>query len=132
MDLTLLAGLVVGGVSLIALVTHLTGGTVTASIESSDEARRLWALDYRSTPVEVQLSDDHHAALLSFHDGSTGVLFALGDNVVARTLGASAVRRVHVRDDGLRIALSDFGAPTIRVTLRDGTVRASWQQRLES
>lgn len=132
MSLPVLAALVLGGVSLVALVTHLTGGSTTASLASDEEAARIWALEHDASVSDVQRTDDDHAALLALEGGGTGVVYALGDRWVCRPLGPGSLLRVRERGDRLVLVTRDFAAPAVRLQLADPATRTAWQRRLES
>ena len=127
MDLATLAGLVVGGVSLVVLVTHLTGGTVRATFASQADVRQAWALDDPSPVAAVQLSDDRHAALVQTVDGHVGVVYAMGDRWASRR-----VRHAHSSRAGLTLQLGDVGAPAIQFRLADADACTRWIQHLET
>ena len=131
MDLPTLAVMVFGGIALVVLVTHLTGGSVRIRLTSDDHVRDLWALDDPTPVTEVQRTGDDASALLALADGAHGVIFALGDRWVCRRLPTGAVRRIRQRDHTLILTLADFAAPSIRLLLPNESERVRWLERLE-
>lgn len=124
-----LAALVGGGILLVVLVSHLTGGTTRAHLGSADQVQQIWGLD-DDTPIrDVQLADDTTAALLTLEDGAHAVVFSLGDRWVSRRVPDHAT--VWQRGERLVVRLGDFTAPSVRVALADPDLRARWVQRLE-
>lgn len=92
-ELAQLAALILGGIALVLVAIHLTGGSRRARFTDESAVRAAWALDDLTEVASVTLSEDRTAALLTLADGSSGVLFSAGDRWVARRLGPTVVIR---------------------------------------
>ena len=130
-DPSLLAGVVVGGVGLTVALTHLTGGSQTATLRDPDHARERFALDYEGVGVrEVFLSDDRRAALLVLADDGAGLLFSFGDAFVARRWSQRGPARVEHDPHGLRIVIGEPATPAVSVRLADPAAQRRWMRWL--
>lgn len=128
--LPLLLGIVVGGVSAVVLLAHLTGGSETARIASADAALDRFRLDHPDTaPRSILITDDQRGALLELDDG-VGVVTVLGDKTLTRLLTPSSLRRVTADERGLHLRLRDPAAPRLDLALGDLHQRATWLARL--
>ena len=72
------------------------------------------------------------SALLLLPAGGSGLVFALGDKWVARRFSARSALRVSDTAGGLRLGLSEFGAPTVAIALADPAARRQWREQLTS
>lgn len=87
MPLEILALLVVLGVGGVVLAIHLTGGTVTAEITSSEAALLRFAEDFPDAIVEeVIVAKDRRSAILALEGDDCGVIHAIGDRFLTRYL----------------------------------------------
>lgn len=125
MPLPLLLILVIGGISMIALLLHLSGQSALAVLTPED-ARAQWHRHFPDDAIHgVTMARTGHAALLRTSQGP-GLLWSFGADTAAR----------HLRDfdlldhpKGLQVAFHDFTAP--RVTLRlTPSERRDWQNRM--
>lgn len=128
-DLAQLAALVGGGVGLVLLTIHLTGGSMGTTLTDADEVRRIWALDSAEAIRSVQVSDDRTAALVALDGRRYGVVFALGDRWVIRVIPESA--HIRQRRDRVVVAFGDLTTAPVRIRLADAEVRDAWVRRLE-
>jgi hypothetical protein len=127
MPLELLLIMVVGGVSLVALILHLTGRSAQ-TVLSAEDARVAWHRHFPDDEVrQVMVSEDRHAALVQT-SVATGLLWSFGADTVARHLIDFDVMETK---DGLRLEFHDFGTPGVSLTLAPPE-RARWQQLMTS
>lgn len=127
MPLNVLLILVVGGISLIALLLHLLGKSrqITLSLE---DARTAWHRHFPDDQiVDLMVASDGHAALVQTDQGP-GLLWSFGADTVAR----------HLRDYDLlnephhiRVIFHDFSAPSATLHLTDAE-RPTWQKLMSS
>jgi hypothetical protein len=125
MPLNILLILVVGGISLIALLLHLLGKSRQV-ILSPEDARTAWHRHFPDDQiVDLMVSGDGHAALVQTGQGP-GLLWSFGADTVAR----------HLRDYDLldephhiKVVFHDFAAPSATLHLTD-TERPVWQQKM--
>lgn len=90
MSLTLLVVMVVGGITAIVVAVHLTGGTVTATLDDEAAAKRRFADDFADVGVrDVWLTENRQTAILALDDGRVGVVSALGDRFLTRIVSAN-------------------------------------------
>lgn len=85
MPLPVLAAIVVGGIALVVLVVHLTGGSRVAEIASDDAALERFLVDYPEvSATRCILSIDRRDAVLELADGHVGLVHAIGRNYLTR------------------------------------------------
>lgn len=85
MPLPMLVAIVAGGIALVVLMVHLTGGSGVAAIESEKQARDRFATDYpEAETVRCILSADRRDAVLELADGHVGLVHAIGSNYLTR------------------------------------------------
>ena len=127
MPLPVLIILVVGGIGLIAVLTHLLGLSRPLRLTSEDQARAAWLRGWpEDTITETHIAPDGAAALIETTTGP-GIVFAMGaDSCAHRLEEGTETREI---PGGLRLFLHDFAAPRLDVTL-DPAARAHWQQIL--
>lgn len=127
MPLNVLLILVVGGISLIALLLHLLGKSrqITLSLEDARTALHRHFPDDQI--VDLMVASDGHAALVQTDQGP-GLLWSFGADTVAR----------HLRDYDLlnephhiRVIFHDFSAPSATLHLTDAE-RPTWQKLMSS
>ncbi len=127
MPLDLLLIMVVGGVSLVALILHLTGRSAQ-TVLSAEDARTAWHRHFPDDEVhQVMVSEDRHAALVQT-SVATGLLWSFGADTVARHLIDFDVMET---DHGLRVEFHDFGTPGVSLAL-EPRERERWQQLMTS
>ncbi|MGV6803510.1 MAG: hypothetical protein ACWA49_04825 [Ruegeria sp.] len=126
MPLELLLVLVIGGISGITLLLHLTGKS-RLRLLSAETARAEWLRHFPEDDIlDITLAHDNHAALVRTDLGA-GLLWAFGADTVARYL--------HDFDwidqpDGIEIQFRDFATPGVTVRLEE-TERRHWRHLLE-
>ena len=126
--LPVLLVLVVGGVSLVVVITHLMGWSAQARL-TREQVRSQLALDLPDAVVTgIDLAADHHAALVSLEQGAA-VVFVLGDRLVSRRLPDHP--HIKATDTGLRLLLPDPACPKVDVALTDAGTRQQWLSRLQ-
>lgn len=118
----ILLALVTGGISLTALILHLTGRSAK-TVLTAEQARSAWLRQFPDDKIgQVLTAQDGHAALLQTSQGM-GLVWAFGANTVARPLQGCDLSD---RPDGLRVRFAEFTAPSTRLTLGE-TERADWR-----
>ena len=127
MPLEILLIMVVGGVSLVALILHMTGRSAQ-TVLSAEDARSAWHRHFPDDEVrDVLVSEDRHAALVQIA-GTTGLLWSFGADTVARHLNDFDMMETQA---GLRLEFHDFGTPGVSLTLAP-CERDRWQQLMTS
>lgn len=126
MSLTVLIGLVVAGIALIALLLHLTGRSRRRSLDQ-DSARGEWLRHFPGDDIrEIVVSNDGHAAILLTDEGP-GLLWAFGADTVGRRLQDFDL----IEDgDSLLVQFHDFATPSVRLTL-DDFEKTHWTNLME-
>ncbi|WP_420394877.1 hypothetical protein [Nioella sp.] len=126
MPLHILIILVVGGIGLIALLTHLLGLSRPLHLTSDAEARTAWLRIWPEDTIRAtHIAPDGTAALIETDHGP-GIVFALGADSCAHRLEGAEIRET---PGGLRILFHDFAAPRLDVAL-DPAARSHWHQIL--
>lgn len=126
MPLHILIILVVGGIGLIAVLTHLLGLSRPLRLTSADAAQAAWLRGWpEDTITGTHIAPDGAAALIETASGP-GIVFALGADSCAHRLEGAEIRETPA---GLRILFHDFAAPRLDVALNPAT-RTRWQQIL--
>ncbi|MEP4036858.1 hypothetical protein [Pseudophaeobacter sp.] len=129
MPLELLLILVVGGISAIALLLHLSGRS-QPKVMTEPEAREAWFRQFPENPVvDLTLAKDGHAALIQTADGSAplGLVWSFGADTVARFLEGA---KLSPCQQGLQLRLADFSAPTVQLHLGQAEA-VLWQELIE-
>jgi len=125
MPLEILLILVIGGISTIAVILHLSGRSKRSDL-TLETARAAWLRHFpQDTVHDILLARDGHAALVETETGP-GLLWALGADTVGRRLQDYALSETA---DGLAIRFHDFTAPRVTLTLAPDETPI-WQQRL--
>jgi hypothetical protein len=127
MPLNVLLILVVGGISLIALLLHLLGKSSQIAL-SQEDARTAWHRHFPDDLIlDLIVAHDGHAALVQTEQGP-GLLWSFGADTVAR----------HLRDFDLldephhtKVIFHDFTAPSATLHLTD-TERPIWQEMMST
>jgi len=128
MPLSILGPMVVGGIAFIAVLLHLMGLSRRAQFGDTDDVRAAWLAEFpEDRAIAVTLSHDHHAALVETASKRHGIVFPMGADSTARYLNGANAR---VIKGGLRVDLSDFTAPRIRLKL-DPDEAARWPQMMK-
>jgi hypothetical protein len=125
MPLNVLLILVVGGISLIALLLHVLGKSRRITL-SREDARAAWHRHFPDDQIlDVTVASDGHAALVQTGQGP-GLLWSFGADTVAR----------HLRDydlldqpDHVKVIFHDFSAPSAILHLTKAE-RAAWQKMM--
>lgn len=85
MPLPVLVAIVVGGIAVVVLVVHLTGGSRVAEIASDDVALERFLVDYPEVAAtRCIISSDRRDAVLELADGHVGLVHAVGSNYLTR------------------------------------------------
>ncbi|MFC4218035.1 hypothetical protein ACFP4H_08550 [Pseudophaeobacter arcticus] len=129
MPLELLLILVVGGISAIALLLHLTGRS-RSSVMTDTQARQAWLRQFPESPIaKLTLAEDGQAALIQPEDGRAplGLVWSFGADTVARFLEHVEVDKAK---QGLHLNLADFSAPGVQLHLNDSEAE-QWQRLIE-
>ncbi|MBY5986410.1 MULTISPECIES: hypothetical protein [Roseovarius] len=114
MPLSILLPMVVLGIAGIAVLLHLLGLSQPATFDNEAAAGRAWLREFpEDTPTRITLSHDRHAALVETLQGR-GVVWPMGADTTARYLDGAEITQTGT---GLRIALPDYTAPRITLTL---------------
>ena len=125
MPLELLLVLVIGGISAVALVLHLTGHSQVPQMDDT-AAREGWLRHYPDEPaVDLLLAGNGRAALV-FTAHERGVVWQTGADTIARKLGDHILQET---PGGLLLRFDDFGAPRLKLTLSDAET-PNWKQQL--
>ncbi|MEP2718545.1 hypothetical protein [Pseudophaeobacter sp.] len=125
MPLELLLILVVGGISAIALLLHLTGRS-TPRVMNDAQARQAWLRQFPESPIaDLTLARDGHAALIQPADAAAplGLVWSFGADSVARFLQEAELSPC---TQGLRLRLHDFSAPQVLLHLTKPEIE-DWQ-----
>lgn len=125
MPLDILLALVVGGISVTALLLHLTGRSRRTRLDEAS-ALRAWLRHAPDDTAKLELlAADGHAALITGQNGP-GLVWSFGADTTARHLVGATVREV---PSGLRVDFHDFGAPAFTLELTEPE-RARWRQMM--
>lgn len=129
MPLEILLALVIGGIAGIAALLHLTGRSEPRILRDEAEALALWQEALPTLPPTRALLSRSRQAALIHHAAGLGILWALGQDIVARPLPRAPLRlRETARH--LILHLPDFTAPHIRIAL-DADERSTWRRAIE-
>ena len=127
MPLNILIILVVGGISLIALLLHLLGKSRQITL-SQEDARTAWHRHFPDDLIlDLIVTHDGHAALVQTEQGP-GLLWSFGADTVARHL-----RDYDLLDEpgGTKVIFHDFSAPSATLHLTDAE-RPIWQKMMST
>jgi hypothetical protein len=81
-----------------------------------------------TSPREVIISKQGDSALVLL-EGAVGLLWALGDDAVARVMRKNFVRTIAETPKGLSLVLNDFDAPRVALSLDTDEAR-NWRAAL--
>lgn len=103
MPLSLLVSVVVGGIALVVLMVHLTGGSRVTGIESAEQATGRFLVDYPEAVVSrTILSADRRDAVLELTDGHVGLVHAIGSKYLTRFVNRGEMAATSSRkEDGV-------------------------------
>ncbi|KIC37989.1 hypothetical protein [Leisingera sp. ANG-M7] len=121
MALELLLALVLGGISGIAVLLHLTGRSRQAVL-GIETARSGWLRHFPGDRVLKVLPAASGQAALVLTSGGPGLLWAFGADTVGRHLDGSNTCETAT---GLRFEFNDFAAPGLSLTLSESE-RRQW------
>ncbi len=126
MPLPVLLTLVIGGISLIGLLLHLTGHSRRFALDSEATARAQWLRHYPEDRIRaVLLASDRRAALIETEAGF-GLVWSFGADTAAQRLSACQAEETAA---GLLLRTGAFTAPKIRLALTPEE-RPLWRARL--
>lgn len=125
MPLSVLLILVIGGITGIVLILHMTGKS-GQTVLTPEDARTAWHRHFPDDSIDdVLTARDAHAALVMTNQGP-GLLWSFGMDTVARHLWDFDLID---SPDGLRVEFHDFSAPHVRLRLDDDE-RNHWKHLL--
>ncbi|MCF6231938.1 MAG: hypothetical protein L3J36_02360 [Rhodobacteraceae bacterium] len=125
MPLYILLLLVIGGISMIALLLHRLGKS-RLTVLSTPSASHAWNRHFPDDEVySVILAENGHAAYVET-SGGPGLLWSFGADTVGRHLQDY---RLSQAPDHLKVVFHDFTAPQVILRLNDKE-RPRWQQKL--
>lgn len=121
MPLTVLVAVVTGGVALIVLLVHLTGGSKGAEIESEETAFARFAIDYpEAKPVRCIVSSDRRDAVLELADGHVGLVHAIGSKYLTRLVNRGEMAaRPGADSAGVDLSTGDITWPRAKMHFAD-------------
>ena len=124
MPLSVLALLVVLGVSAVVVAVYLFGDNAIDSLDENS-ARERFSRDFPGfNPQTVILSDDGiNALLLSDLDGRSGLVHRIGKNYLTRLFEVGSLRKVEITDRGIDLYVNEFTLQKISFFLADQNVR---------
>jgi len=126
--LSLLLGIVLGGVSTVVVLSWALGQAEEARLDE-ETARAAFAVDHPDCAVRaVTVGTDGRGALLQLDDGTVGAVFVLGDCYVTRRLSTS-LQAGWSPKRGLQLHAADPKAPRLRVAM-DADTGLQWVSRL--
>ncbi len=122
--------IVAAGIAGIVALVHFAGGSKRVRLDSRKRVLDMWQAECPDHPATgALLEPSGFAALIELEDGSTGLLWAMGDRVAGRVLKDGVMQ-----EDGtlLHIRIPDFTAPHIAVKINDPALRHIWVERLKT
>lgn len=122
MPLPVLVAVVAGGIALVVLLVHLTGGSRMAVIEGEEQARDRFAIDYpEAETTRCILSADRRDAVLELADGHVGLVHAIGSNYLTRfvTRGEMAAHVGDADTGVVNLLTHDLTWPRAHMTFED-------------
>ncbi|PRY24303.1 hypothetical protein CLV78_103169 [Aliiruegeria haliotis] len=123
MPLEILLVLVVVGIVGIALLTHLSGRSISRRLSTPSDALAAWEREFPADPAWfATLAAGGHSALVEAQSGP-GIVWVMGLDTTARPLAGA---RVQQTADGLDVRFPDFGAPRLRVHLDETSDISAW------
>jgi hypothetical protein len=122
LPLPVLVAVVAGGIALVVLLVHLTGGSRMAVIEGEEQARDRFAVDYpEAETTRCILSADCRDAVLQLADGHVGLVHAIGSNYLTRlvTCGEMAAHVGEAETGVVDLLTHDLTWPRAQMTFED-------------
>jgi len=122
LPLPMLVAIVAGGIALVVLLVHLTGGSQLAAIEGEGQARDRFAIDYPEAEVaRCFLSADRRDAVLELADSHVGLVHAIGSNYLTRFVSRGEMTaEVNVSETGaVNLLTRDMTWPRAHMTFQD-------------
>ncbi|MDX8477984.1 hypothetical protein RFN28_05745 [Mesorhizobium sp. VK24D] len=109
MSLPVLVVLVVVGIALSVAAVHFTGGTITATLATADQAIARFAEDFPDEkPGTVRLTADRHAAFLDLGLQRCGIVQSIGDCFLTRIATPQDVLALAREGNVVLLRLNDF------------------------
>lgn len=125
MPLNILLILVIGGISLIAVLLHLLGKSRQITL-SPEDARTAWHRHFPDDQIlDLIVAANGHAALVQTDQGP-GLLWSFGADTVARHLRDFDVLEMPAH---IKVIFHDFAAPSATLHLND-TERPVWKEKM--
>jgi hypothetical protein len=121
MPISILAGIVVGGVSLVLLLLYLVGWTKDTQIQDHNQAQRVFKERYHDEQVTSVTLDDHQKiAVLELQSSDKfGLVAVFGDKLVVRLLAKGILKQVEQEESSLLLKTNDFTFPKIKIAIND-------------
>jgi hypothetical protein len=127
MPLEILLILVVGGISVTALILHMSGRSNRRVMQTEEDVTAEWLRQFPDDFVQdVTVSQDGHAALIQTETG-LGLLWSHGADTVGRHL---LDYDLVDRPDGFQIYFHDFAAPQALLHLSPAECQ-NWKTLME-
>lgn len=132
MPITVLAGIVVGGVSLVLLLLYLVGWTKDTQIQDSDQAQKVFKERYQEEQVTSVILDDHQkSAVLELQSADKlGLVAVFGDKLVVRLLAKGILKQVEQEESSLLLKTNDFTFPKIKIAINDSNACSALNTKL--
>ncbi|MDG4880246.1 hypothetical protein [Mesorhizobium sp. WSM4884] len=109
MSLPVLVILVVVGIALSVAAVHFTGGTITATLATADQALARFAEDFPDEkPGTVRLTADRHAAFLDLGPQRCGIVQSIGDCFLTRIVTPQDILAFTREGNVVSLGLNDF------------------------
>ena len=122
MPLTVLVAVVAGGIALVVLAVHLSGGSRVAEIADADAALDRFRMDYPEVEaLRCILSSDRRDAVLELADGHVGLVHAIGSKYLTRfvTRGEMAAVASAAEAGGVDLDTGDITWPRAHMRFAD-------------
>lgn len=122
-SLPLLVAMVVVGVSLVVALVHLTGGTVTATLDGDEAVRERFLVDFPDErPVRTFVDASRQNGFLLLQGGRVGIVHAIGDRFLTRIVAAEDMLEIRAESRTppvLSFHFNDFTWPRATVEFAD-------------
>lgn len=134
MPITVLAGIVVGGVSLVILLLYSVGWTKDTKIEDGKHAQNVFLERYQEEQVaSVILDDDQKSAVIELQStDKLGLVAVFGDKLVVRLLAKGVLKQVEHDENSLLLKTYDFTFPKVKIAINDSNACAALNAKLAS
>ncbi|MFZ2101361.1 MAG: hypothetical protein WAU86_12440, partial [Oricola sp.] len=113
-----------GGIALVVLVVHLTGGTRLAEIAGAEQAIERFLIDYPEAHISRGIvSADRRDAVLELADGHVGLVHVVGSNYLTRFVsrGEMTANASDAEAGMVDLVTHDLTWPRARMTFNDMT-----------